>query len=159
TNNGVSVLGSNGGTFTNQASVSTGNAFIQVAGDKFDLRAGSTMSTTSDVLLQVNFAGVGMDLGSAVGTTGNHLELWQAELNTITAASLVLFADANVNVSQSITLNQTTQIQSDSGAITESTGGEQPDLIVTNLALLAATGIGSGDDLDVDVNNLAFDNK
>src|SRR5262249_25317268 len=42
------------------------------------------------------------------------------------------------------------------GAVVDGTGGEEPDLIVTNLAFRVTEGIGGADDINIGVTNLAF---
>ena len=44
------------------------------------------------------------------------------------------------------------------GAIIDGTATELPDLVVANLALVAGTGIGNGNPIDIDATNLAFVN-
>jgi hypothetical protein len=111
-----------------------------------------------EVNLRVNTAGVGIDLGS----TGAGFALSQAELDTITASQLRLTSAVDITLSASVTLSpaQVPQLflEAGLGAVTDGTGTEQTDLTVQNLAITTATGIGSSDDLDLAVTNLAFSN-
>jgi hypothetical protein len=155
----VSLTALAGGTITNQNQISSNSGAVTLRADFQDLQAGSEIvASQGTVDLRANTIGVSADLGSAAAG----LNFTQAELNTITANVLQVTGALNVNVSQSITLNPaqvpTLSLVATIGAITESTGAEQPDLTVTNLSLQAATGIGAANDLDTAVANLAFNN-
>jgi Ca2+-binding RTX toxin-like protein len=105
-----------------------------------------------------------VNLGSMTDNAANTLELSDDELDLITTPTLRIGDDSNttnITVSQPITQNAAhygTLSLHTAGAILDGTAGEQPDIIVNNLALRAASGIGSADDLNVAVSKLAFAN-
>src|SRR5262249_12522299 len=89
--------------------------------------------------------------------------------NTITAHELHITPSKDITISHSITLDPskvpTLALEATfAGAaqvsrIIDGTPGEQADLTVNNLLLRASGGIGAADDIDVHVQNLAFDNS
>src|SRR5262249_9088740 len=105
-----------------------------------------------------------VDLGSMTDNAANTLELSDDELDLITTPTLRIGDipnTSNITISHPITQNAAhygTLSLRTAGAILDGTAGEQPDIIVNNLALEAATGIGSTNDLNVAVSKLAFAN-
>jgi trimeric autotransporter adhesin len=107
-----------------------------------------------------------VDLGSIGDAAANKLELADVELDRIFTPKLRIGDASNtgdMTISSQITADghyNTLSLRT-GGAITDGTAGEQTDLTVANVALRAATGIGTADplgDLNVAVSNLAFSN-
>src|SRR5262249_34305304 len=116
------------------------------------------------VSLDAVSSGVNADLGS----TAPGFNFSQAELNTVTAQELTVNSTGSITVSQSITLDplkvptlalRESLSSANPGMIIDGTETEQPDLIVKNLLLQALGSIGAADDIDVQVQNLAFVNS
>ena len=107
-----------------------------------------------------------VDLGSITDTAANTLELADAELDRIFTPTLRIGSTSNtgdITISDQIT-NTSTGVLSlrTGGAIADGTAGEQTDISVPNLALRAATGIGTAaatGDLNIAASNLAFSNS
>src|SRR5262245_3231584 len=174
--NNVAVLAASvGGTlsFTNASALFIGSVFLGATGITAANHDVTLTANRLDVQEQIN-AGTGivtlqpLSAGQAISLGGADsagvLGLTDAELDHVTASVLRI---GNTSIQGNLTL--TGQITSDGhydtlslatgGAILDGTAGEQTDITVNNLALRAATGVGSlADGLDVAVSNLAFDN-
>lgn len=137
--------------------IDAGNASVTLAADDMDIQAAVLAGTQTVALLPVNFPRV-VSLGN---NTPGTLGLVDGELDRITAGLVRIGTAANggnVSLSGAITQagsNYNTLSLVTGGAIVDGTAAEATDLTVTNLALSAATGIGSADDLDVAATNLA----
>jgi trimeric autotransporter adhesin len=122
-----------------------------------------TESPGHSVTIQPVSAAWAVDLGSATNVAASALELWDAELDHISTGTLRIGSTSStgITISSQITADghyDTLSLRT-GGAIVDGTAGQQTDITVNNLALHAATGIGSSDFLDVAVSNLAFNNS
>ncbi len=93
------------------------------------------------------------------------LGLTDAELDQVTATGVLGIGSASNTggISTTNTMSQagsgyTTLSLHTDGAVVDGTATEQPDITVTNLALVAGNGIGAADPLDLAVTNVALDN-
>src|SRR5262245_8210994 len=157
----------NANVFTNQGSVFSTAGDIDISSNSPDLQAGSSITANQGrVKFAINTGGVDGNLGS----TAAGFNFSQAELDTISAHALRIQSSRNITISQSITLDPakvpTLTLEAsfassagNAGAIIDGTAGEQADLTVKNLLLKATGSIGAADDIDVQVQNLAFDNS
>lgn len=134
---------------TNNAAI-TGNA-VTLTADKM-LLAGGTITATSSgrVILQPTSSPLGVDLGSAVDTSGTQLELSDAEIDTITTTGVLEIRSTTtgvINVSAAITPAgvNIVRLVSGSGGVTEGGAGS---LQVANLAVTATGG-------NINLNNAA----
>lgn len=157
-----------GASLTVNEAVTSGTGILANVTLSFDditinaaVRAGPLVGSTQAVILQPDASGFrSISLG---GEVVGQLSLTDTELNQITASLLRV---GNASNTTSITLVasiapgnvDTLSLNAGLGAISEITVGEQADITVDNLALHAATGIGSADDLDIAITNLAFSN-
>jgi Domain of unknown function DUF11/Domain of unknown function (DUF4214) len=147
---------------------STGTANITLTGDSmnFDATSAGIDGAANVVTLQTKSAGTAINLGGAdtVGTLG----LTDAELDRVNAGTLRIGRD-DANASVTITLSSLIDLTAGANTVptlhlitganvVDGTAGEQTDLKVASLAIEATSGIGSGDDLDVAVSNLAAAN-
>ena len=106
-----------------------------------------------------------IDLGSVTDAAASTLELSDAELDRIFTHTLRIGSASNtgdITVSGQITENNAGLLSlGTGGAIADGTAGETADITVANLALRAASGIGTAavaGDLNIAVSNLAFSN-
>jgi trimeric autotransporter adhesin len=146
------------------AAVFSSSGDVTVNADRvvIDSSSGITASTFAHgVTIQPLSPDWAVDLGSITDAAANTLELSDAELDRIVTPTLRIGNTSNtgdITVSGQITENAGLLALRTGGAIADGTAGEQTDITVTNLALRAATGIGTADDLDIAVSNLAFNN-
>jgi hypothetical protein len=146
-----------GHTFTNQATISdSGSTTITIRADSLALQAGSAITastSTGTVNLRADTGGISLLLGS----TATGFALSQAELNTISAGTLVLTSFADIDLDGPVTLKAskvpTLHLDAAFGAIVDSNTVE-PDVLVKSLAIDAGTGIS----IDTAVSNVAFTN-
>jgi Ca2+-binding RTX toxin-like protein len=123
----------------------------------------TAMAPGHNVTIQPGSTAWAVNLGSATDVAANTLELSDAELDRILTPALRIGSPSNtgdITVSSPITADghyDTLSLRT-GGSIVDGTAGEQGDITVNSLALRAATGIGSANDMDVAVSNLAFDN-
>jgi trimeric autotransporter adhesin len=160
------VIGSVGGLSGITAAISGSNEFddLLLQANNLDIQqqinAGSGIVTLAPLDFSETISLGGADSAGVLGLT-------DAELDHVTA-SVLQIGSPGISINQG-DLRLTGQITSDGhydtlslatgGAILDGTAGEQTDITVNNLALRAATGVGSlTDGLDVAVSNLAFDN-
>jgi Domain of unknown function DUF11/Domain of unknown function (DUF4214) len=165
---GVNSFAINLGTNASQIE-STGTANITLTGDSMNFDATSTGidAGANVVTLQTKSAGNAINLGGAdtVGTLG----LTDAEIDRVNAGTLRIgrndaSASGTITLSSLIDLtagaNTVPTLHLVTGAnVVDGTAGEQTDLKVASLAIEATSGIGSGDDLNVAVTNLAAANS
>lgn len=148
---------------------STGTGNITLTGDSmfFDTTNAVIDAGANIVTLQNKTLGTAISLGGAdaPGTLG----LTDAELDRVKAGKLRIgrndgSASGNINLSSLIDLTagantiSTLHLMTGAGVI-DGTGSDQVDLKVGSLAIESVTGIGSSDDLDIQVANLAASNS
>lgn len=147
----LSSTGANN-TLGEGAAVGDYSGTITVTADSMNL-ANVEVETTGDVTLQNATAGRLIDLGSAVDTTANTLELSDAELDNITATNLTVgrATAGDVTVSAAISpANVDRLLVTTGGAINGATDDDTADVTANKLSLTAASGgIGTTTPLDV----------
>jgi hypothetical protein len=150
-----------GRMLTSNAAVAAGNTLFLLA-DRMAL-AGGTASAGGSVLLSSLTPGTAIDLGAQTDVAAATLELSDAELDTISAAILSIgsIGNGNITVSNPITGGGHYSLLSltCSGAVIDGTASEQADIASPELRLLAASGIGAADDLDIAAGQLTFFNS
>jgi hypothetical protein len=145
---------------------SSGDITINADRVVIDNTSGITASAAGHgVSIQPVSSAWAVDLGSITDAAVSTLELSDAELDRIFTPTLRIGNTSNTGdiiVSGQITENNATLLSlRTGGAIVDGTAGEQTDITVANLALRAATGIGTAavvGDLNIAASNLAFSN-
>ncbi|MDX1969360.1 MAG: hypothetical protein SFV23_19440, partial [Planctomycetaceae bacterium] len=147
--------------FTLQASavLSTTAAGVSLAADKLDLQ-GMVSAAGQSVTLISGSAGDAVNLGSGVDSTADTLELSDAELDRITAGTLVVGnASAGVvTISAALSPTNVSTLELITAAAIVDGNATGVEITVASLALVAGTSIGGADALEIDVDNLAFRN-
>lgn len=136
---------------------------VRIDGDRFALSGSSSIGAPSgSVTIQPVTAGRDINLGSATDVGANLLELSEAELDRINTPLL------RIGNSQSGLITLATQITATSyqtlsligAGLIDGTVGEQTDITVGSLAVRTDLGgIGSLDEIDTAVTNLAYENN
>src|SRR5207253_1369185 len=127
--------------------------------DRMDLQ-GTIVATGQRVTLQPYADGRQINLGPTTDA-GNSLELADAELDRITAATVQIGSASSGSITVSAAVSapagwNTLALQTGDAVIDGNAAGA--DLTALNLVIRAAAGIGSADALDTRVSNLAFSN-
>ena len=136
---------------------------VTVNADRVAISATSGITATSGIVtIQQASAAWAINLGSVTDAAATTLELSDAELDRVFTPLLRIGGVANTgNITLSAPISPagvTTLSLRTAGAIVDGTVAESSDITVANLALRAGTGIGSADDIDTAVTNLAFNN-
>lgn len=140
--------------------VATGDNPLTLTADNIDLQTtGSLTSGTARTILAPRTPGAGIDLGGA--DTATALGLTDSEIDTVTAAILQIGHASSGNIRLTAAVSHGGPVLSlvTGGAVVDATAGEQTDLTTVALAIRAATGVGSGDDLDIATMSLAVQNS
>jgi trimeric autotransporter adhesin len=137
---------------------------LTINADRLAISSSSDIAAAHSVTLQSVSSAWAINLGSTTDVAAGTLELSNAELSRISTPTLRIGSTAmtgDITVSNPISLDDdySTLSLRTGGGIVDGTAGEQADIIVDNLALRAATGIGHSDFLNVAVSNLAFENS
>ena len=159
TNGGtISLTSGIGGTITLTNAIASGNAAVTLTADDLALNA-AVNSGSQVVTIQTVSPDRTIDLGS---NATNTLGLTDGELDQITASTLQIGSSTStgtINLTAALTATTVSVLSLRTlGAITDGSVGEQTDLSVTHLAILAGNGIGAGNDLNLSVTTLAFTN-
>jgi Ca2+-binding RTX toxin-like protein len=147
------------------AAVSSTSGDVVISADRMAIAGTSGITASApghSVTIQPFNPGWAVNLGSVTDLAPSTLELSDAELDRVTTPMLQIgkTAVAVLTVGSPITSDghyDTLSLRT-GGAVVDGTAGEQTEITVHNLALQAGSGIGSADDLDVAVSNLAFNN-
>ncbi len=140
---GTITLNADTGTIAMSASVSSTSGSISITGDAVNQNAGGNIATggAGTVSVTADNGSIVMADGTTT-TTANSAINYSATLNV--AISRLSSTDATINVTADSDLNLT-------GAITDSSAAETPNLITTGTAVLvAAQGIGAAGAADID---------
>lgn len=146
--------------------VTFGSAVFSNSGDvNIDadrLAIGSTIAALNgEVTIQPVSVGRFINLGSATDAGANVLELSDAELDHVQTPLLRIGNEQAgfIVVTSQITASTYDTLSLIGGGLIDGTAGEQSDLTVKNLAIRTGLlGIGSPDDIDTAVTNLAYEN-
>jgi hypothetical protein len=152
--NSSAIALANGGALT-----STGAGGFTLAGDSMDLAGGTIAAGTNLVTLKQKTNGTAIDLGGADGA--GTLGLTAAELGNITAGTLAIGDATSGAITVSAAIDVSAKVNTlalRTGAAVVDGNATGTDLTVGKLSLAAATGIGSGDPLEVNVSTLAASN-
>ena len=140
---GTLALNADAGTIALSAAVSSTSGAISITGDAVNQNAGGNIATggAGTVAVTADNGSIVMADGTTA-TTANGVIDYSATLNV--ALSRLSSTDATINVTADSDLNLT-------GAITDSSAAETPNLITTGTAVLvAAQGIGAAAAADID---------
>jgi hypothetical protein len=132
-----------------------GSGGIIVTADNISIGAGATInSDTGRTTLRPFEAATLIDLGGA--DAANTLGITSAEIDTITAGSIVVGRSSagNISVTAAIAPANTNQLELVTGASILDANTVMNDITVARLALTAGTGIGVGDTLETAVSNV-----
>jgi hypothetical protein len=147
---------------TTVAGIPTSGGDIVINADRVNITAGDLLRAgTGSVTIQQVSPAWAIDLGSTVDTTPGTLELSDAELDRVEAAVLRIGDPGNTG---DITVSAAIDSEGSYPTLSLRTGGgivngPAGSLLVANLALRAATGIGAGGTIAViGPINVAFDN-
>ena len=144
-----------GGKLATAGGVATITAFDVAIGDTINVTTGATSIVT--LTPRTNAAVVNLGTNTAFGVTDTELDLITAgvlRIGTATTGNIQITGQVSLDPSKVPVLHLT----SATGAITDNTVGEQDDITVQSLALSADSGVGSLDDLNLAVTNLAINN-
>ncbi len=140
-------------TFTNTANIASGAAGITLDVNRVDLQPGSTLTATggSTVTIRNRNAATAFDLGSATDLAHDTIELSAAEIDTISAANLVIGRTTAGAMAITDTLAPTgaTTLSLVSGSTIAQSAGAA--IVETNLMLQAAGDVtltAAGNDVD-----------
>jgi hypothetical protein len=151
-----------GSLLVNPVFSSSGDTTINA--DRVTLAGIADIVGGQSVTLQPVSSAWAVNFGSTTDIAAGTLELSDAELDSIFTPILRVGSTAmtgNITVTSQIASDgdyQTLSLRT-GGGIVDGTAGEQADIIVDNLALRAASGIGHSNFLEIDVSNLAFNNS
>lgn len=142
----------------NQPIISGGGNIILNA-DDMAINAAVNAGAGIVTLRQAGTTTRNIDLGS---NTAGTLGLTDGEIDQVTASVIRIGRidnAGNITITNTISPAGTTVLHLiTGGGVIDGTGGEQADIIVANLAMEATTGVGSTNDIDVQVTNLASSN-
>jgi trimeric autotransporter adhesin len=146
--------------------ISSASGDVSVTADRVAISTSSVITASApghSVTIAPVSSAWAVNLGSTTDAAASTLELSDAELDHISTPTLRIGSASNIGnitVSSQITADNhygTLSLRT-GGGIVDGTAAEQTDITVDNLALRATAGIGSANDLDVAVSNLAFNN-